>query len=116
MSLRWQSVSSVARAARATAQPGSPSWSERLAALPRLSAQAWSGAYQGLSRKRLLMMVAAALYVVSPADLFPEGVLGLFGLGDDAIAIAWLAAALVGETQSFLEWERRGSTVPSSVV
>ena len=116
MSVRWQSLSSLARAARTSAQPGSASWSERLAAIPRLGAQAWSGQYPGLSRQRLLLMAAAALYVLSPADLMPEGILSLFGLGDDAVAIAWLAAALVGETQSFLDWERRGDSVPSTVI
>lgn len=114
MSLRWKSLGSLAHAARSSAQPGSPSWGQRLAALPRMGSLAWSGDYPGLSRQRLALMVAAAVYVVAPVDLMPEGILGLFGLGDDAVAIAWLAATLVGETQSFLEWEQRRVTVRST--
>lgn len=114
MSLRWKSLGSLAYAARNSAQPGSPSWGERLAALPRMGSLAWSGGYPGLSRQRLMAMVAAAAYVVAPIDLMPEGILGLFGLGDDAVAIAWLAAALVRETQAFLEWERGRVTVRST--
>ncbi|HYN28800.1 MAG TPA: YkvA family protein, partial [Dermatophilaceae bacterium] len=55
---------------------------------------------------RLLAIAAAAGYVVSPVDLLPEGVLGLFGLADDAMVMSWLAAQLVAETEDFLIWEK----------
>lgn len=116
MSLRWQSIGSLARTARSATAAGSPSWSERLAALPRLAGRVWSGDYPGMSRQRLLLVLGAVAYVVSPADLLPEGLLGPFGLADDAAAIAWLAAVPVGETQAFLDWERHLDVVHSTVV
>lgn len=34
-----------------------------------------------------VMMIGAALYVLSPLDLIPEAVFGVFGLMDDALVI-----------------------------
>lgn len=57
------------------------------------------------SRRRLLLIVGALLYVISPIDLVPELFLPFFGLGDDALVISWIAATLINETESFLRWE-----------
>jgi uncharacterized membrane protein YkvA (DUF1232 family) len=64
------------------------------------------GQYAGTTRGRLLLLVAAMLYVVSPVDLVPELFLPILGLGDDALVIGWIAASLINETESFLSWER----------
>jgi uncharacterized membrane protein YkvA (DUF1232 family) len=62
-------------------------------------------------------MTAAAAYVVSPVDLLPELPLGLFGLADDAVMVTWLAGSVLSETERFLEWEaRRSSVVPGRVI
>ena len=45
------------------------------------------------------------LYVVSPVDFMPEILLGVLGLGDDALVAAWVAGAVLGETDAFLRWE-----------
>jgi uncharacterized membrane protein YkvA (DUF1232 family) len=67
------------------------------------------GRYDG--KWRLVAMTAAAAYVVSPIDLIPEAFLLVAGLIDDAVVLAWLAGAVLSETERFLEWE---ATQPSS--
>lgn len=75
------------------------------------------GEYAGTTRSRLLALVAALLYVVSPIDLVPELLLPILGLGDDALVIGWIAASLINETESFLSWERnRERIVPGEVI
>lgn len=88
----------------------------RLLALPRLLVRARSGAYRGWDRRRAAAVALGLLYVVSPVDLVPEAVLGLFGLADDAVLLAWLAGAVLDEVDSYLDWERRGSRVVSGDV
>ncbi|TNM68879.1 DUF1232 domain-containing protein [Streptomyces sp. NP160] len=84
---------------------GAPRTSAVLGSLPRLVPAVVSGRYTGCSRGRLLLMAASAAYVVSPADLLPEGLLGPVGLADDAAVLAWLAGAVLSEGQAFLAWE-----------
>jgi uncharacterized membrane protein YkvA (DUF1232 family) len=116
-SARWGALRSIGLAFKLATRPGSPPMTERLSAVPRLVAATLSGEYTGISRGRLALLAGAAAYVVSPVDLMPEGLLSVFGLGDDAVVMTWLAAALVNETESFLLWEQgRATTVPSHVV
>ncbi|MGQ7296525.1 DUF1232 domain-containing protein [Quadrisphaera sp. KR29] len=93
------------RALRRSRARGGPKTSRVVASLPRLVPAVLSGRYTGCSRGRLLLMAAAAVYVASPADLLPEGLLGPVGLADDAAVLAWLAGALLAEGESFLVWE-----------
>lgn len=93
-------------ALRAATRPGAPGMGERLAAVPRMARAAMRGEYAGLTRGRLLGMLAALVYVVSPVDLVPEALFTVFGLADDAMLVAWLASALVNDTEAFLSWER----------
>ncbi len=95
-----------AMAMRSALRPGAPSVGERLRALPRMVAAALRGEYAGLPLGRLLGMVGALVYVISPVDLVPEGLLGVFGLVDDAMLVTWLAGALVSDTEAFIAWER----------
>lgn len=94
------------RAIVASDRPGAPGLADRIRALPRLLGGALSGAYPGLTKGRLLLLFAAAAYLVSPVDLVPEMFLGLLGLGDDAVVALWLGGALLAETDRFLVWER----------
>jgi uncharacterized membrane protein YkvA (DUF1232 family) len=71
------------------------------------------GEYAGMTRTHLVGLLGALLYVVSPVDLMPEGLLAVFGLADDAVLLAWMAAALVTDTEDFLAWERRPQDAPS---
>lgn len=103
---RLASVVAVARAVRMAVRPGGPSMGERAGAVPRMVRATFSGEYVGVSKGRLLMMLAAAGYLVSPLDLIPEAVLPIVGLADDALVLSWLATRLVEETEAFLEWEK----------
>jgi uncharacterized membrane protein YkvA (DUF1232 family) len=93
----WRGLTAGAR--------GGPSLGRRLAALPRMIKATLRGEYDG--GLRLAMMTAGVAYVVSPVDIVPEGLLMVFGLVDDAVMATWLAGAMLGETERFLEWERR---------
>lgn len=89
----------------------SPEVREQAAAVPRLVLATLSGRYPGMSRRRLGLMAVAVAYVVAPVDLFPEAALLLVGLADDAVVLAWLAGALLQETDDFLAWESARGTV-----
>ncbi|MEU8815046.1 YkvA family protein [Paractinoplanes atraurantiacus] len=84
---------------------GGPSLSKRVAAIPRMLKATASGKYDG--GMRLALMTAATVYVVSPIDFVPEAFLFVLGLADDAVMVAWLAGAVLAETERFLEWERQ---------
>lgn len=115
--LRWGMFRSIARAVRRSARPGAPGLGERLAAVPRLARARVRGDYAGVSGKDLLLLAGAILYVVSPVDLMPEALFSVFGLGDDAVVVAWIAAALIHHTDDFLAWERqRAQTIPGDVI
>ena len=103
---RIASVVAVARAVRMAVRPGGPSMGERAGAVPRMVRATFSGDYVGVSKARLLLMLGAAGYLVSPMDLIPEAVLPIIGLADDALVLSWLATRLVEETEAFLEWEK----------
>ncbi len=103
---RIASVVAVARAVRMAVRPGGPSMGERAGAVPRMVRATFSGEYVGVSKGRLLLLLGAAGYLVSPLDLIPEAVLPIIGLADDALVLSWLATRLVEETEAFLEWEK----------
>jgi uncharacterized membrane protein YkvA (DUF1232 family) len=93
---------------------GSPGVGERVRAFPRLMRATMIGRYRGMTRLRLATMLLGIAYVVSPVDLMPELFLLVFGLGDDALVVAWLAGTLLAETEAFIRWER--SVVPGAVL
>ena len=98
----------LVRALRGATRPGDPGIGDQLTSVPRLVRSTWRGDYAGTTRGRLAAISAALLYVVSPFDLVPEAVLPLIGLADDAVVLAWVAGALLSETDSYLRWERLG--------
>ena len=110
---RIASVVAVARAVRLAVRPGGPSIGERAGAVPRMVRATFSGEYVGVSKGRLMLMLAAAGYLVSPLDLIPEAVLPIIGLADDALVLSWLATKLVEETEAFLEWEKGTMGAPA---
>lgn len=111
---RIAALTALVRALRGISRPGEPGLNQRLSSLPRLLRATMSGDYTGTSRGRLAMLTAAVLYVVSPVDLVPELVLPLVGLVDDAVLLSWIAATLLGETDTFLRWERGPAGAASS--
>ena len=104
-------------AAAAAATDGPSGFVARLASIPRMARDVMTGRYDGLSRGRLMIMVLAVVYIVSPIDLLPEAVLPVVGLADDAMVAAWLVAALVAATSAYGHWEgnRSFSTGPTVV-
>ena len=103
---RLVTFSAVARVLRDARRPGSPGLGERFAALPRLLRAAFSRRYHGLPTGRLALMALAVAYILSPVDLMPEALFWVFGVADDAAVAAWLAGAVLLETDRFLVWER----------
>jgi uncharacterized membrane protein YkvA (DUF1232 family) len=95
-------------------RPDSAGIGRRIAAVPRMIGATARGEYDGKSR--LAMVLVSAVYIVSPVDLVPEGFLFLLGLVDDAAVAAFLAGALLDETERFLEWERKRDAIPGYVV
>jgi uncharacterized membrane protein YkvA (DUF1232 family) len=84
---------------------GGPPLGARLGALPRMLGATLTGRYD--AKSRVVGMLLALLYIVSPVDLIPEAFLAFFGLADDAFIAVWLAGALLSETERFLVWEQR---------
>ncbi|MEO8830180.1 YkvA family protein [Lapillicoccus sp.] len=99
-------VAMVASSVRSAVRPGSPGIGERASAIPRMMSARLTGDYCGVSWGHLGLLAAAVAYIVSPLDLVPEGVFTVFGLGDDAVVAGLLAAALINDTEAFLDWER----------
>lgn len=99
----------VAKSVHTAVRPGSPGLADRVAALPRMMSATLRGDYRGTTLAHLALLAGAAFYVVSPLDVMPEALFGVLGLADDAVIATWLAAALVQDTEAFLQWERAGS-------
>lgn len=112
---RLSIIRNLFAAFRLASRPGGPSVGERLSSLPRLVRAVARGEYVGATTGRLLLMVGALAWLVSPLDLLPEAVLGVFGLVDDAVIASWLVTTVVNETEAFIGWER-GITATSATV
>ena len=102
-----------AAAAAAAATDGPVGFAQRVASIPRMVRDVMSGRFDGIGRGRLLIMVLAVVYIVSPIDLLPEAFLTIPGLLDDAGIAAWLVAALFGATTAYRHWERGQAGAPT---
>ena len=103
---RMAAFKALAQALIGARRPGAPTVRERLGALPRMLRLGLTGRYPLLDRSRMVLVGLGILYVISPVDLIPEAILPLIGLGDDALVFAWLAGAVLAETDAFLAWEK----------
>jgi len=101
-------VTMIAQSVRTAVRPGSAGLGERVAAVPRMLSAIARGEYRGTTFGHVAMLAAAVVYIMSPLDFMPEALFSVFGLGDDAIVVTWLVAALVNDTEAFLAWERSG--------
>lgn len=111
-SVRWAAMRRLSGALQDALNPSGPPITTRIACLPRMTKAVARGEFTEVGAGRLALMAAAAAYVVSPLDLLPEALVGVVGLADDAIVLAWLAKELAHDTDSFLAWERRrGDTI-----
>ena len=104
----------TAAAAHTVASDGPTGFLRRLASVPAMLRDSFTGRFTGLGRGKLLLMALAALYIVSPIDFLPEAILTIPGLADDAVVGVWLAAALFAASDEYLIW--RGHTVDSANV
>ncbi len=94
-----------AAAASAAATDGPLGFAQRVGSIPRMVRDVMAGRFDGIGRGRLLIMLLAVVYIVSPIDLLPEAVLTIPGLIDDAGIAAWLIAAAFGATTAYRAWE-----------
>ena len=102
-----------AAAAAAAASDGPVGFAQRVGSIPRMVRDVMSGRFDGIGRRRLLIMVLAVVYIVSPIDLLPEAVLTIPGMLDDAGIAAWLVAALFGATTAYRHWENGQASTPT---
>jgi uncharacterized membrane protein YkvA (DUF1232 family) len=104
------------RALRNGRRPGAPGIGAQLAAAPRMIKLGLSGRYPNLDGRRVGLAVLGLVYIVWPLDILPDFI-PLLGLGDDAFVAAWIAGALLGETDRFLQWEaERDKVVVGQVI
>lgn len=76
---------------------------QRVAAVPPMLRDAFTGRWSGAPRGRLTLGLLGLLYVISPLDFLPELLLGPFGLGDDFAIAAVAVAALLSSAEDWLE-------------
>jgi len=113
---RVAALKALASALWGARKPGAPGIGERFRAVPRMLVQGFTGRYPHLNRFRILLVVAGLLFLISPVDRAAEILLPLLGLADDGLVIAWIAGALLAETETFLAWESESRLAKSKVV
>jgi uncharacterized membrane protein YkvA (DUF1232 family) len=111
---RMGMVTMIAQSVRTAVRPGSAGLVERVHALPRMLSAITRGEYRGTTFGHVALLAAAAAYIVSPLDFMPEALFGVLGLTDDAVVVTWLVAALVNDTEAFIQWERSGGRATTS--
>lgn len=77
---------------------------EQLKALIRMVRAYVKGSYREISKENIVLAVAGIMYFVSPLDLIPD-MLGVVGLSDDALVIAFVLDRINDELFKFLAWE-----------
>jgi uncharacterized membrane protein YkvA (DUF1232 family) len=107
-------VTMIAQSVRTAVRPGSAGLAERAAAVPRMLSAVARGEYRGTTFTHVALLAAAVVYIVSPLDFMPEVLFGVLGLTDDAVVVTWLVAALVNDTEAFIQWERGGGRATAS--
>jgi uncharacterized membrane protein YkvA (DUF1232 family) len=111
---RRRRKAAIATAAAAAMKEGPTQVGSRIASIPGLVRDTLSGAYPGVSRQRLAMMLVAVLYLVSPIDLVPEALLLIPGLLDDIAVAGWLVAATMGATTDYRAWRMELGGAPTA--
>ena len=73
--------------------------------LVRLVKASVNGGYTGFSAQKLVTIVAAILYLISPLDVIPDFI-PVVGYADDAAVIAWVLTSLAEDLKNFKSWEQ----------
>jgi uncharacterized membrane protein YkvA (DUF1232 family) len=81
---------------------------QSLMAFLRLVRAYAKGEYREVPWQKLVLIVAAILYFLTPIDVIPDFVLGI-GYLDDAAVIAWVVSTVRTVLDRFIEWESSGS-------
>ena len=114
---RVGAIATIWRVWRGSRRPGAASLGVLLGAFPRMAVMTLMGRYRGISRWRLALMVVAAAYVISPLDLIPEMLFGVFGIADDVVILTWLVGSVLAATEDFVSWEQaRHNVIRGEVV
>jgi uncharacterized membrane protein YkvA (DUF1232 family) len=82
-------------------------WDSLMAFLRLVRAYA-KGEFRDIPWQKLVLIVAAILYFLTPVDVIPDFILGL-GYLDDAAVIAWVVSTVRSVLDDFLRWESSGS-------
>ena len=82
--------------------PSDHSWGSRITGIPRMIRAVFSGEWKEGSKIGVSASLAGLLYVLSPIDFIPEGLLAIFGLGDDLIVGTLSAVYLMKSTDRYL--------------
>lgn len=106
MKSRAGRASAAYRAYREVSRPGSPGLMARVKALPRMIGGSLRGEYGELGKRKLALMAAAIVYIVSPFDVLPD-FLPIIGVTDDFGVFLWLVTSLLGESGRYLDWEHK---------
>ncbi len=77
---------------------------ENIQTLTRMLRTYASGRYREIPFSRIVLVVAALVYLVSPVDAIMDFL--PFGLVDDAAVIGWLVNLMSNEITHFKAWER----------
>lgn len=64
-----------------------------------------NGTFRDISRKTIILSVAALIYFIMPADMLPD-IFPLTGFIDDAAFVGFLMASIRGDLDRFRIWER----------
>jgi uncharacterized membrane protein YkvA (DUF1232 family) len=71
--------------------------------------KAWSKKdYRDISKKTIIMVIAAIIYFVSPIDLVPDFLVGL-GIFDDVAVIGFTVKQISAELDRFKAWKEKES-------
>lgn len=85
---------------------------ERLFLFGRLLKAFVKGKYTSIPWKPMLLITAAILYFINPADLIPDWILAV-GFTDDAGILMMVYASVRAELDKFVAWENTQQSSPS---
>ena len=69
--------------------------------------RAWNaGTYTGIPKDKLLLIIAALLYFLSPIDTIPD-FLGHIGFTDDGLVILFVLNSIRNEINRYKEWSKK---------
>lgn len=68
------------------------------------------GEYKGFENNKILLILGALLYLISPLDVIPD-VVPVLGFVDDLSLLAWLFQTMRKEVEQFVTWKNENGNV-----